>query len=81
MVSQYLQGLCTYVDMVTFLEKGDTLLMYLLKKGYNSKKGWETVFQYLAQHKNLLIIKDNQGFTPFSYALQNGDLDMLKLFW
>jgi hypothetical protein len=33
LLSQYLQGLCTYVDMVTFLKKGDTLLMYLLKKG------------------------------------------------
>jgi ankyrin repeat protein len=78
---QYLQELCTYVDMTLFLEEGNTLLMYLLKKGYGNKKGWETVFQYLAQHKNLLIIKDNQGFTPFSYVLQNGDLDMLKLFW
>jgi ankyrin repeat protein len=78
---QYLQILCTYVNMHLFLKEGDTLLMYLVKNKDSAKEGWQFAFQYLAKHQDLLLIKDHEGFSPFTRALHRGDLSTLKLFW
>jgi ankyrin repeat protein len=69
------------IDMHLLMNNGDTLLMHLVKSRWSNHKKFAPLLAYLAKRTDLLDIQDEKGNTPFTQAVQNGDIHAMNLFW
>lgn len=81
--------LLNYTDISRPMKDGDTLLMHLVKHASAYTSGPEAenfifphdlfpMIRYLAVHTDLLSHSDQNGLTPFTWAVQSGQIKVIK---